>query len=922
MANESQAGVIAAKIRVPPAAGLPRERLEARLASLWEHRFGLVVGPAGSGKTTLLSQFAAAAGVPTGWYRAEQADGSEVAVLRHLRHALRPVVGEGPAWERVEDACNALDRLRDSRALVVVDDFHVLRGTPAEAVVERLVDYCPPGVVFLLASRVLPDFNLPRFRVSGALLELGADDLRFRSWEVEHLFRDVYNQPLPPEDLARLTHETGGWAAVLQLFHLATKGKPPHESRRMLGALRNHSRLVRDYLTRNVLDELPAALRDFLVETCVLGRLSGSLCDQLRGATGSAEMLDELARRQVFVQVLDDDGSYRYHDVLNGFLEATLLLQVGEAAARARYRKAGELLEADQALSDALRAYARAEAWPAVARLLGRDGEGATQSLGSSIELLPPTLVEQDGWLTLALARRHRATGAWQEAMAAYRRAEVIFGSSAASQTCQNERQVVTTWLDPSASGPATWWGVIRSAVTRDPLQAVHESAAMQGANARFAQGIASLLAGRVFDARISLGAALHASDASPVLEAGSTLALAVVALLAGDESYADLIDSCVEQAERVDAPWLAMVAQSLRVDGATIGGDASDEWGSCLSILLGGIASIGRGVPATGALETAAKGFERLGAHTLEAWSRSAFALASAYEGSPNARDLALEADALARMVGAVGSRVFALSATHPQLAQTIAAECGIAVAALADAAPDNAVNEIECFGGFRLAVDRVPIDLTALRPRARSLLKLLALHAGKWVHREVLVEALWPEAAGDAGVKNLHVAVSSLRHVLGTGLIEREGEAYRLGVKATDSFDLAEFGRAVAAVSTAADADDSESCLSALDRLTDLYRGDLLPEEGPAEWVIEERDRCRFAAVDAVGRAAACALRAGDSERAAKLCRRGLAMDRYADPLWRTLLLALNASGDDAGAAVARDQYRDLLTELGVDG
>src|SRR5205823_14969921 len=144
---------------------------------------------------------------------------------------------------------------------------------------ERLIDYAPPSITFLIGSRALPGFNLSRLRVSGALLEISSEDLRFRSWEVERLFRDIYRAPLPPEELAELARRTEGWAAGLQLFHLATRGKSPQERRRILTALGSRSRLTREYLTRNVLDQLPAELRWFLVRTCVLTRLPGPICD-------------------------------------------------------------------------------------------------------------------------------------------------------------------------------------------------------------------------------------------------------------------------------------------------------------------------------------------------------------------------------------------------------------------------------------------------------------------------------------------------------------------------------------------------------------------------------------------------------------------------------------------------------------------
>ena len=282
--------VVPAKVRIPTAEALPRERIEAQLkAAVDRHRLTLVIAPAGAGKTTLLARFAASTKLPVAWYRAETWDDDPVRMLRHLEAALGAVLPGLPSgWDDVEDAARALEEWSGGPAALVIDDLHALEGTAAEAVLSRLVDYAPPWLRIIAASRVRPDFNLPRLRVSGDLLQIEGDDLRFRSWEVERLFRDFYGDPVPPGELAVLARRTEGWAAGLQLFHLATRGKSADERRRILGGVGSSTRLLRDYLARNVLAELPDELRRFLVDTCVLVRLTGDLCDELLDRRGRA----------------------------------------------------------------------------------------------------------------------------------------------------------------------------------------------------------------------------------------------------------------------------------------------------------------------------------------------------------------------------------------------------------------------------------------------------------------------------------------------------------------------------------------------------------------------------------------------------------------------------------------------------------
>src|SRR5438477_3620807 len=293
--REGSEAVVSAKVLVPQVNSLAGELVAGLLDRIWQYRVGLVVAPAGSGKSTLLAGFSATANVPVAWYRAESWDAKTVTLLNHLCSAFTSALGPIPdGWNSVETAARALEAWGGRRALLVIDDLHTLEDTPAELTLERLIDYAPPSITFLIGSRALPGFNLSRLRVSGSLLEIGSEDLRFRSWEVERLFRDFYRAPLPPVELASLARRTEGWAAGLQLFHLATRGRPPEERRRVLAGLGAGSRFVRDYLTRNVLAELPPDLRAFLVDTCVLQRLSGPICDTLLDRRDSGTRLQEL----------------------------------------------------------------------------------------------------------------------------------------------------------------------------------------------------------------------------------------------------------------------------------------------------------------------------------------------------------------------------------------------------------------------------------------------------------------------------------------------------------------------------------------------------------------------------------------------------------------------------------------------------
>jgi ATP/maltotriose-dependent transcriptional regulator MalT len=235
--------VLKEKFRTPAASGLPRERLEKLLRQGTPGGLTLLLAPAGAGKTTLLSRVAAASSVPVGWYRLTADDAPEHRLVAHLARALAPiatVAGEGS----IDGLLGSLDEW-NGVGLLILDDLHEIAGTASEKALERLVSLRPPSLQLIFGSRRMPEINVPRMRASGAVREIGSDDLRFRTWEVEELFSKVYQQPLRPDAVAALTRRTGGWAAGLQLFHLSTAGRGAAERHQAVADLGGRSKLVR-----------------------------------------------------------------------------------------------------------------------------------------------------------------------------------------------------------------------------------------------------------------------------------------------------------------------------------------------------------------------------------------------------------------------------------------------------------------------------------------------------------------------------------------------------------------------------------------------------------------------------------------------------------------------------------------------------
>jgi DNA-binding SARP family transcriptional activator len=944
---------------------LPLARLDALLDQAWQHRLTLIVAPAGSGKSTLLSRFVDAAPGPVAWYRADAWDRDPVRMLRRLEAALRVAAPTLPAgWETMQDALEALDASDlPAGLLLVVDDLHALAATDAERDLERLIERSSAGITIVAASRTWPDMNLPRFKVAGELLEIGVDDLRFRSWEVEQLFRDVYGQPLPPEEVAALTRRTEGWAAGLQLFHLATRGRSPADRRALLTRLgRPASRLTGEYLSRNVLTELPAELAAFLVETSVLGRLTGGLCDELLGTTGSAALLRELEARCLFTLPLADTGAYRYHEVFRLHLLGVLVESVGEGEARRRHLRAGELLTRAGALPEALDALARAEAWVSVASLLGRDGGSLAVSVSAWTGSIPPSLLRTDPWLLLAQARALRAQGHFREAAETYAEAATAFGDTEGAATSVAERSPLLPWLDPdppralgSAVGPsaAAWSSALRAATVRDP--AMVAARATHGAEPaqRLVVALAALLAGEPDRAASLLGSLLGERDELDLVSVTAMLVRGVIRMSQGDPGGPADIRAAIGGAESSSLEWLELVGRSclslggVEPTGATGTGMTASPW----------VAAMLRAIDAWSCQDTdargellgaAAIGFRRLGAPVIEAWLRAFQALAMASSDEPQAEQVALGADALARTAGVAAARGLAqLALAHARgehelarSATAILADAGLLplATALGGVVPPPAIASVSrptmvvgvqarCFGPLDLVIDGQPVDVAAGRPRVRSLLRLLLAEPGRAIHHEVIAEAFWPEALPDVGARNLHAAIAALRRLVEPGatrgsfrLVVRDGASYRFALPPGSDVDVLSFDAAIARAKIDRATGDATAAEAALRDALTLYRGDLFADEGPASWLEEPRERRRRQAVEAASVLAAMSLDRGDLEDAAETCSEGLRIDRYHDPLWRLLIRIRERAGDAGEARRARQGYGRVLTELGV--
>ena len=362
--------LLATKLHMPASRpGLvPRPRLTTRLDEGLVRGLILACAPAGYGKTVLLADWAQGSGHPVAWLSLDAGDNDPARFWRHAVAALdRACPGTGdrmapllgpPAPSSFQGLVTALiNELASDEAMLVLDDYHVISSQQVHQSLAFLVEHRPAGICLVLASRGDPPLALARLRARGQLTEVRAAELRFTPAEAAELLRQAASA-LPDASVAALAARTEGWAAGLQLAALSLRGQD--DAAAFVAAFTGSHRYVLDYLAEEVLEQQDEQLRAFLLETSVLERLSGPLCDAVTGRQGSQALLEQAERAGLFLIPLDEvRGWWRYHHLFADLLRARLQAEQPGRVPKLHRNAAGWCAEngpADDAIGHAMTA--------------------------------------------------------------------------------------------------------------------------------------------------------------------------------------------------------------------------------------------------------------------------------------------------------------------------------------------------------------------------------------------------------------------------------------------------------------------------------------------------------------------------------------------------------------------------------------
>ena len=312
-------------------AQVPRAALLDHLEASTRTPVAAVLAPPGYGKTTLLAQWAARDPRAFGWLTLDRRDNDPAVLLRSLAAAVDRI--EPVGWETLD----ALDAPGDSAvdavlprlgsalslaappAVLVLDDVHLLHNRVCLDAVTRLIDYLPPGSQLAVAGRGESPLPLARLRAEGRMVEIGPEDLAMDAAEARALLAQG-DIDLAWVDVAEVVRRTEGWPVALHFAALSLGA-----GGRRAAPLAGDDRFLVDYVQSELLSGLPPRLLLFLTRCSVLERLSGPLCDAVLATTGSADLLESLARSNLLVAPLDRRRQwYRLHRLFRELLGSRL----------------------------------------------------------------------------------------------------------------------------------------------------------------------------------------------------------------------------------------------------------------------------------------------------------------------------------------------------------------------------------------------------------------------------------------------------------------------------------------------------------------------------------------------------------------------------------------------------------------------
>jgi ATP/maltotriose-dependent transcriptional regulator MalT/DNA-binding SARP family transcriptional activator len=461
---------------------LRRPRLLDWLNARSECRAVVIAAGAGYGKTTLLWQWEQMVDFPCYWYKLDRNDRDWTLHISYLveavsqRHPgfgrkahsiLRQMGGPGSSRPGVTAFLLAEmhERLKEPCTFIIDDWQFVASVTEVRGLWNQILRDAPPTCRFVFSSRGKPQLQFARFKTHGGYAELRTDELRMTEPEITELFRDVYRDPLTPDEAVQLERRTEGWAASLQLVGVTLRERKTPEKRRALIesiTARSDTDLF-SFLAEEVMEQQTEETRNFLLSTSILQQITPDLAERLAGVHDGTRRLLQLEHAGLFTYRLDE-ARYRYHGLFRDFLERRLSDERTDAEITGLHIHAASYYETSTEWPEAIYHYLRAGLQRQAARLIARYGEdvvaeGRLGLVDEWLQQLPDKAIRDNARLSLLHGEALGIRGEFESALAALERARAFFAKKGDRRmqalALVKESSLFSHWGRPDAGSEA-----------------------------------------------------------------------------------------------------------------------------------------------------------------------------------------------------------------------------------------------------------------------------------------------------------------------------------------------------------------------------------------------------------------------------------------------------------------------------------
>ena len=483
-----------------------------------------IAAPAGYGKTRLVDQ----------WLAADR------------RHAVRLTLD--PLDNDVDRLVARMGAPFDAEPCVVVlDDVHHVAAPAALDAIRVLATHVSLGSTLVVVSRTQPDLSLGLLRAQRLVVELDSNALALDESEAAELC-DAAGLSLSSAQLGELVQRTEGWAAAIQMAaRVAAQSADPV---RTIVEFAGDDRSVVELLDNEVFDGLSAEVIDFLIAVAPISRISGALCDAVLQRSGSAVLLERLARETLLVLPLDRRRVwYRFHRVLLAFLRSDRHGRNGVTRDDVA-RRASSWFEEHDDIDSAIE-------MAAVGNDVARATDLVLQHFSAQSSIGNPAAVEQ--WLTRLTSDRVKTNPSLQSVEALVR---MGLGDPDGTLRCLQRAEFGLPERYPT-SGPneqpaavvaalraLVGWGSVETMRQDSSYARQHTSSPVWYASASISNGGASLMLGDRAGAKESFQAAVAIGEACSYTS--WAMGLALLALVHEREGDREAATASVRAAQRI----------------------------------------------------------------------------------------------------------------------------------------------------------------------------------------------------------------------------------------------------------------------------------------------------------------------------------------------------------------------------------